>query len=105
VSAKEKTPAIAYLRTSSAANVGTDKDMVILAVQLLLGIAGDHCFEQGNKRTGFVCAVMFLELNGYEVMPTVDSELLGELVTRVIARQIDEEKFIVAFRTCIRPLL
>jgi death on curing protein len=80
-----------------------EDDMVVLAVQLLLGIARDHCFEQGNKRTGFVCAVMFLELNGYELTAT-DSDHLGELVTRVIARQLAEERFTEILRMFIRQL-
>jgi prophage maintenance system killer protein len=29
------------------------------------GIVGDHPFVDGNKRTGFLVGVLFLELNGY----------------------------------------
>jgi death-on-curing protein len=37
-----------------------------LASSYALGIVKNHPFIDGNKRTGFVVAVMFLELNGYE---------------------------------------
>ena len=38
-----------------------------LAAAYAFGIARDHPFIDGNKRTALVCAFTFLELNGWEV--------------------------------------
>lgn len=37
-----------------------------LAASYAFGIVKNHPFIDGNKRTGFIVAVVFLELNGYE---------------------------------------
>jgi death-on-curing protein len=39
-----------------------------LAASYAFGIAGNHPFVDGNKRTAMVVAFTFLELNGYEVL-------------------------------------
>jgi len=38
------------------------------AVLYTAGIVRNHPFLDGNKRTGFVIGVLFLELNGYELV-------------------------------------
>src|SRR6266446_6262579 len=40
-------------------------DPAVLAAALLADIAGVNAFEDGNKRTAFLCAVTFIEANGY----------------------------------------
>ena len=42
-----------------------EEDILRLAASLLFGVVKNHAFEQGNKRTGAVAALMFLEANGY----------------------------------------
>ncbi len=42
-----------------------ERDVVRLATTLLYGVAKNHAFEQGNKRTATVAALVFLEVNGY----------------------------------------
>ncbi|GJD69431.1 hypothetical protein MMMDOFMJ_2362 [Methylobacterium gnaphalii] len=42
-------------------------DVGDLAVLLMFAIARSHAFQQGNKRTGFVAADVFLKLNGYRL--------------------------------------
>src|SRR5687768_9653598 len=37
-----------------------EQDVCRLAASLGIGIARNHPFEQGNKRTGFVCAIDFI---------------------------------------------
>jgi len=78
-------------------------DIVVLAVVLLMGIAQNHCFEQGNKRTAFTAAVVFLLSNGYNLV-AADSEQLGELVTRLVAGQITDEAFTEIIRRFVTPL-
>jgi death-on-curing protein len=69
----------------------------------LLGIARNHPFEQGNKRTAFTSAVMFLNINGY-ALDAPDSDDLGELVRRVIIGEISEQRFIAILRPFVTPL-
>ncbi len=40
-------------------------DAIELAAKYIAGIVQNHPFVDGNKRTGFVVGVLFLELNGY----------------------------------------
>jgi len=41
-------------------------DIFELAASYAFGLVKNHPFIDGNKRTGFVVSVVFLELNGYE---------------------------------------
>src|ERR1700737_2536700 len=41
-------------------------DIVAMAAVYTAGIVGNHPFVDGNKRTGFVIGVLFLELNGFD---------------------------------------
>src|SRR5690348_16526162 len=43
---------------------GDKPDLVHMAALYTAGIVSNHPFD-GNKRTGFVMGVLFLELNGY----------------------------------------
>jgi death-on-curing protein len=40
-------------------------NMFEMAAAYTSGIVGNHPFVDGNKRTGFVVGILFLELNGY----------------------------------------
>lgn len=41
-----------------------EEDLCALAALYAAGVVKNHPFIDGNKRTGFVCAAVFLELNG-----------------------------------------
>jgi death-on-curing protein len=41
-------------------------DIIALAALYTAGIVRNHPFVDGNKRTGFVIGVLFLELHGYD---------------------------------------
>lgn len=58
-----------------------DTAMPVLACQLLLGIARNHPFVQGNKRTALTAADGFLHINGYDL--AADDE--GPLADLIIA--------------------
>lgn len=45
---------------------GEDVDLAALAASYAFGIAKNHPFLDGNKRTALVVAVAFLNLNGYD---------------------------------------
>ncbi len=40
-------------------------DVAALAVRLMMAVVWAHPFEQGNKRTGFAAAEIFLDANGW----------------------------------------
>lgn len=40
-------------------------DVIQMAAAYASGIVRNHPFADGNKRTGFVVGILFLELNGY----------------------------------------
>jgi death-on-curing protein len=42
-----------------------ESDVARLAAIYTGGIVGSHPFVDGNKRTGFLIGILFLELNGY----------------------------------------
>ena len=44
---------------------GQNPDVIDLATAYTAGIVRNHPFVDGNKRTGFVVGILFLELNGY----------------------------------------
>jgi death on curing protein len=77
-----------------------EQDAVGLAVALLFAIARNHAFQQGNKRTGFEAALIFLENNGYELAAD-DSVFLAQMILDVLAGTLIAEEFTAA----IRPLV
>lgn len=79
-------------------------DLADLAVQLFLGLAQNHGFAQGNKRTGWTAAIMFLEINGYELQAKLDSDQLGELLTRIVEKKIPADPLAKILRAYVRPL-
>ena len=75
--------------------------MLTLAIILLVGIARNHAFLQGNKRTAFISAEVFLNVNGYSLQ-IVDSPILGEALERLIEGKISEEDFHLAVQDFIQ---
>jgi death-on-curing protein len=47
-----------------------------LAASLCVGLAKNHAFHDGNKRTALLVTRAFLFLNGYELEPSQESEVL-----------------------------
>ena len=45
-----------------------DPDVAALAASYTVGLAKNHPFVDGNKRTAFVALELFLALNGHELM-------------------------------------
>ena len=80
-----------------------EADVAALAIRLLFGIARSHAFVQGNKRTGFVAALMFLRLNGWELDPATDSDELGEMIIDVLNGGMGEEDVLRRLAPYFRP--
>ena len=67
---------------------GEDPDVVDLAAIYTAGMARNHPFVDGYKRTGFVIGILFLELNGYRF--TATEEEAAQAVLGLAAGQLDE---------------
>jgi len=66
-------------------------DIIELAAKYTAGIVQNHHFADGNKRTGFVIGVLFLELNGYRF--TASEEAAAQAVLELAAGTVDEAGF------------
>ena len=61
-----------------------------LAAAYSYGIAMDHPFVDGNKRTALVCGMVFLEINGIEVdAPEVEAAIAFESLAAGSLSEID----------------
>ena len=63
-------------------------DAVELAAIYTAGIVRNHPFMDGNKRTGFVIGILFLELNGYRF--NASEEDAAQAVMALAAGKLDE---------------
>lgn len=66
-------------------------NMTDMAAAYTAGIVQNHPFVDGNKRTGFVVGVLFLELNGFEF--TASEAEAAQAVLELAAGTIDETGF------------
>ena len=67
-----------------------------MATAYTAGIVRNHPFFDGNKRTGFVVGVLFLELNGYRF--TASEADAAQAVLSLAAGQLDEKDFTAFLR-------
>ena len=70
---------------------GDKADLVDLAVAYTAGIIRNHPFTDGNKRTGFVIGVLFIELNGGKFTATEESA--AHAVLSLAAGTLNEAEF------------
>jgi death-on-curing protein len=78
-----------------------DADAAALAAAYAFGIVRNHPFVDGNKRTGFLVAVFFLELNG---MRFIANEVDATVQTLALAAsEIDEAEFAAWLRGNVQP--
>jgi len=67
---------------------GEDADLAQFAAAYTFGIVRNHPFVDGNKRSGFVAGVLFLELNGARFIAS--EEAAADAVIQLAAGGIDE---------------
>jgi death-on-curing protein len=79
---------------------GDKPGIVQMAAAYTAGIVRDHPFVDGNKRTGFVVGVLFLELNGYRF--TASEEDAAQAVLSLAAGAIKEEVFAAWMRANVK---
>ena len=66
-------------------------DLPALAAAYAFGLARNHPFVDGNKRTAFVAAELFLDLNGMSLAANDEDCVLTML--RLAAGEIEEDAF------------
>ena len=71
-------------------------DIIDMATAYTAGIVRNHPFVDGNKRTGFVVGILFLELNGYRF--TATEETAATTIIELAAGQIDEAAYTAFLR-------
>jgi death on curing protein len=62
--------------------------IIDLAAAYTAGIVRHHPFADGNKRTGFVVGILFLELNGYRF--NASEEAAAQAVLELAAGNLDD---------------
>ena len=75
---------------------GESVDLIDMAGAYTAGIVKNHPFLDGNKRTGFVAGVLFLELNGYRF--TATEAAAAEAVLALAAGRWDEASYTAFLR-------
>ncbi len=66
-------------------------DLIHLAALTTAGVVKNHPFVDGNKRTGFLLGVLFLELNGYRF--TARQEEAANAILALAAGHLDEHGY------------
>lgn len=78
-----------------------DPDMATLAAAYAFGIARNHPFVDGNKRTAAVVSELFLALNGHELTSTNAEVAVAFLA--LAAGELSEDELADWFRQRVRP--
>jgi death on curing protein len=89
----------ARARPQQRAHYEPDSDLATLAAAYAFGLATAHPFNDGNKRTAFLAAMIFLGLNGKDLDAT-EAEVV-HVMTALAAGSLSE----VALATWMRPRL
>jgi len=79
-----------------------EPDLCELAAAYLFGIVKNHPFVDGNKRTGFAAADLFLYFNGLSI--EAEQEDIIQFVLMVAASEIDEAGAADFFRDHTEPV-
>jgi death on curing protein len=77
------------------------RDIVDMAAACTWGIVRNPPFVDGNKRTGFVVGILFLELNGYRFRAS--EEDAAQAVLHLASGNLDETGYIAFLRAHASP--
>ena len=75
---------------------GENADVIDMATAYTAGIVRNHPFLDGNKRTGFLIGILFLELNGHRFAAT--EEDATQAVLALAAGTLDEPGYTAFLR-------
>ena len=78
-----------------------DPDVAALAAAYGFGLARNHAFVDGNKRTAFVAVELFLALNGWRL--TADDAACVLTMLALAAGDLREDEFAQWLREHIQP--
>ena len=78
------------------------KSLYETAAYYMYAINTLHPFFGANKRTGFVAAQLFLEMNGYKAK--LSNKRVVQLSMEIRSQQVDYEKLKYIFKDSISPL-
>jgi len=76
--------------------------IIDMAAAYTAGIVRNHPFVDGNKRTGFVVGILFLELNGYRF--TASEADTAQAVLGLAAGTLDEQGYAAFLRANVSLL-
>jgi len=93
----------ALARPRNLANHEDCTDLARLAAAYAYGIARNHGFSDGNKRTALVTADLFLMLNGYELTSSPAENVLT--ILGIAEGSLSEEELAAWIRNNIRELV
>lgn len=79
-----------------------DADIVRQAATLFWGVASNHAFRDGNKRTAVVMLRAFLNLNGYDLDLSDDARF--DLALAVAAQGAGVDEVETRLRPAVAPL-
>jgi death on curing protein len=92
----------AFARPQQIYAYGDKPDIVGMAAACTVGIIRNQPFVDGNKRTGFIVGVLFLEMNGYGF--TATEEGAAQAVLSLVAGTLDEAGFSAWMHGNVREL-
>lgn len=79
-----------------------EPDMAALAAAYAYGLAKNHPFVDGNKRTSFVACELFLAINGHEL--TMDDTEAVTTWLALAAGELEEEQLAWRIRGAMAPM-
>jgi death-on-curing protein len=75
-----------------------------LAAAYAYGLVRNHPFADGNKRTGWVVARLFLAINGFGFLPSFDPQDAVRTIAAVAAGTLSESELVEWFRQRVRRI-
>ena len=91
----------ALARAKQLAAYGDGADIIDMAAAYTAGIVKNHPFVDGNKRTGFVVGILFLETNGFCF--TASESASADAVLALAAGKLDEAGYSAFLRANVAP--
>jgi death-on-curing protein len=74
---------------SSGFGVEIYPDLFMKAGALLHALSSTQGLFDGNKRTAWACTVVFLDINGHELLDPLDEETADDLILAAAQSRID----------------
>jgi len=77
-------------------SLGSERNLLRLAAEYVYGIGKAHALVDGNKRLSFHAALVFLELNGFQLNEPAD-EFYAIYIKQLMAGRINIEMLTTVF--------